>query len=112
MTHCPKCGGEMGMRDVRCPHCGYAFDSIPNSISGRRSGFAYSSLASFILALGTVVVALGAIMSVIAVFVVGVLAIASPRIDLFDWLRTLAGALVNAVVLIVLLRVGDLQSRD
>ncbi len=31
MAVCPKCGGEMGLKQTACPHCGYDFPLSPGT---------------------------------------------------------------------------------
>jgi hypothetical protein len=69
MAYCPKCKGEMGVRDVVCPHCGYDFPPPPPSESDptlARSGIAYSALAGLALAIGEFVAGLACILATVS----------------------------------------------
>ena len=62
MEHCPECKGEMGQRDVVCPHCGYDFQRELDA-AHRRPGWAYSVWADTALMVGAVVATFACIAS-------------------------------------------------
>ncbi len=110
--YCPKCNGEMGMRDARCPHCGYAFDAIGSYVPPRGDGFAYSPFANFALAVGIV----AAVIACVAITIGGPLALlASLREPFFDMLVNAFVVTVSFMLcfsnLIVLLRVYEMKPR-
>ena len=64
MAYCPQCRGEMGERDVVCPHCGYDFPPRPDRTAIRR-GIEYSIWADIALMIGAVVAGLGCLCCII-----------------------------------------------
>lgn len=105
---CPKCNGQMEMRDVRCPHCGYDFPSATPEREKRPILFAYSAFAYVVLAVAIIVLALTAV--VMAAYGVAVVATSKfMRSD--DWLEWAGGLFATLVMLIVVLRVYDMNPR-
>jgi uncharacterized protein YqhQ len=103
---CPKCNGEMGMRDVRCPHCGYDFAPRDKELAEKGGGFAYSAIAYVALALAIVGVmislAFGVIFAVVLMF-------SSRYIHWTDWMQFALSMFSGFVLLIVLLRVFGMK---
>ncbi|MEX2185941.1 MAG: hypothetical protein WD875_04065 [Pirellulales bacterium] len=106
--YCPKCSGEMGMRDVRCPHCGYDFNEIAKDAGERRAGFAYSWFAYFVLVLAIVVVVIGCL-GLASYLIIAPLFSDHMRSD--DWLGGAMRLFAGLVLLVVLLRVFDVRPR-
>lgn len=104
--YCPKCNGEMGMRDVKCSHCGYDFQ--PAESESERLGFAYSAFAYVVLALAIV----GAILTCAGTLIAGIYwALDSRYRSWDDWLSFAFALFSGLVLLIVLMRVYDMKPR-
>jgi hypothetical protein len=105
--YCPECGGEMGMREVKCPHCGYDFPSVTSN-ERRPILFAYSSFAYVVLALAIVGLSV-ACLGFVAYAVVMVFS--SHRMYSHDWLDWTVRFFATLVALVVVLRVFDIRPR-
>lgn len=105
---CPKCNGQMEMRDVRCPHCGYDFPSATPEREKRPILFAYSSFAYVVLAIAIVVLVIACLgFGVYAV----VMVVAPHRMRSPDWLDWAVRFFATMVALIVVMRVFDMRPR-
>jgi hypothetical protein len=96
----------MGMRDVRCPHCGYDFAPSDKETTGKSGGFAYSPIAYIALALAIVGVIFTLAFGVIAAVVT---AFSSTYMRWTDWMQVALSLFSGFVLLIVLLRVYGMK---
>ncbi len=62
-AYCPKCNGQMGSADPRCPHCGYDF---PLREPKRPLFAGFSLFADVVLILGAVIAGLGFVAALVA----------------------------------------------
>jgi hypothetical protein len=106
-VHCPKCNGEMGMRDVKCAQCGYDFPATRMQ-TGDNAGLAYSGISYIILALAIIVLMLAIFGTAIA-GIYWAIDVRSQRWD--DWIKMGGAALFELSMLVVLLRVYDMEPR-